>query len=287
LVPKEMEGNWSSEQIASGLQLAQSGVPLVEVTRIMGVSEEVFSTWKAEYAQLFDQLIIRLPGPKQPNDRTNATVGRRIAYLSGSVGGEEVESELRECKLRYSVIDDPAALAGDMLRSGSVLGNFQEPVTWNCLPSDSLPTLKRSSDHAVSTASGGMPHPSRGRLLEKQEAPGDCPQMRHAQRSLLILVSAQIVNPRRDSPQSGVSGGAAFQSGVCSAEIDELRWQMGLAGGGQVDVPITESVGLKFSLDGILDAPIDAIRLFYTSPMDALLLGNLLIRKSDSPTRRA
>jgi predicted NodU family carbamoyl transferase len=62
---------------------------------------------------------------------------------------------------------------------------------------------------------------------------------------------------------------------------------MELADGRRIEVPIIQDVGLKFSLDGILDAPIDAIRAFYTSPVDALLLGNLLIKKSDSPTRRA
>jgi predicted NodU family carbamoyl transferase len=60
-----------------------------------------------------------------------------------------------------------------------------------------------------------------------------------------------------------------------------------MAGRDPIDEPIIPGVGLKFSLDGILDTPIDAIRAFYTSPVDALLLGNFLIRKSDSPARRA
>jgi hypothetical protein len=38
---------------------------------------------------------------------------------------------------------------------------------------------------------------------------------------------------------------------------------------------------VKFRLDGILGALIDAIRAFYTSSMDALLLGSFLIKKSD------
>jgi len=34
---------------------------VVEVTQMMGVSLEVFSSWKAEYAELFDTLISRFP----------------------------------------------------------------------------------------------------------------------------------------------------------------------------------------------------------------------------------
>jgi|SRR6267378_1073416 len=96
-----MESTWSREQIASGLRLAGSGVPVVEVTQMMGVSLKVFSAWKAEYAELFDKLIGRFPEPKQPNNVTQTVGNRRMAYMSGSVGGEEVESELHACKIRY------------------------------------------------------------------------------------------------------------------------------------------------------------------------------------------
>jgi len=251
-----MESTWSREQIASGLRLAASGVPVVEVTQMMGVSLEVFSVWKAEYTELFDKLIGTFPEPKQPSNVTKTVGNRRMAYMSGSVGGEEVESELRECKIRYSVIENAAAIAGELLRSGSLLGNFQKPIYWKDFPSASRPLL-------------------------------DSSQMGQAGESLFILVSAQLVNQEMDSPQSGASRGEAALSGVFSRGIDELRWRTELADGGQIDEAIIRDVAVKFSLDGILDAPIDAIRAFYTSPMDALLLGNFLIKKSDSPSRRA
>jgi len=253
-VYSKMESTWSREQIASGLRLAASGVPVVEVTQMMGVSLEVFSAWKAEYAELFDKLIGTFPEPKQPNNVTKTVGNRRMAYMSGSA--EEVESELHACKIRYSVIENAAAIAGELLRSGSVLGNFQKLIYWKDFPSASRPLL------------GGS-------------------QLGQAGESLFILVSAQLVNQERGSPQSGASRGEAALSGVFSSEIDELRWRADLAGGSQIDEAIIRDVAVKFSLDGILDAPIDAIRAFYTSPMDALLLGNFLIKKSDSPSRRA
>ena len=37
---------------------------------------------------------------------------------------------------------------------------------------------------------------------------------------------------------------------------------------------------MEFSLDAVLDTWMDAIRAFYTSSMDALLLGHVLIQKS-------
>jgi hypothetical protein len=250
-VSSEMTGSWSSEQIASGLRLAESGVPVFEITRMLGVSPDVFFAWKAEYVEIFEKLVIRFAGPNQPNNGTKTTDGRRVAYLSGCAGGKEVENMLRECKLRFSVLENPATVACELLRSGSVLGNIQKPL----------------SGHGLREAGG---------FLTGQ-----------ARMNFFILVSAHIVNPKGDSPQLGAFGGETALSGVVSGEIDELRWRMEMAGGAQIDVPITQDVGLKFSLDGIFDAPIDAVRIFYTSPLDALLLGNLLIKKSEIPTTKA
>ena len=64
---RKMKGSWSREEIASGLRLAGSGVSVAEVTRMMGVSPEVFSAWRTQYAEVLDKLIIRSAGQIQPN----------------------------------------------------------------------------------------------------------------------------------------------------------------------------------------------------------------------------
>jgi carbamoyltransferase len=254
---------------------------------MMGVSPEVFSAWRAEYAEVLDKLIIRSAGQIQPNAVTKTIAGGRIAYLAGCVGGEEIESELRACKLRYAVIENPAAVAGDLLRSGSILGNFQKPISWKCFPMASRPLLEGSSKDALPPPNSELSVSSCGQPFEKQKREADGSQIGQARVSLLVLVSAQIVDLKGRSPRHEASPGETALSGAFSAEVDELRWRTHMAGRDQIDEPIIRGVGLKFSLDGILDTPIDAIRAFYTSPVDALLLGNFLIRKSDSPTRRA
>jgi carbamoyltransferase len=254
---------------------------------MMGVSPEVFSAWRAEYAEVLDKLIIRSAGQIQPNAVTKTIAGGRIAYLTGCVGGEEIESELRACKLRYAVIENPAAVAGDLLRSGSILGNFQESISWTCFPMASRRLLEGSSNDALPPPNSELSVSSSGQPFEKQKREVDGSQIGQERVSLLVLVSAQIVDLKGRSPRHEASPGETALSGAFSAEVDELRWRTHMAGRDQIDEPIIRGVGLKFSLDGILDTPSDAIRAFYTSPVDALLLGNFLIRKSDSPTRRA
>ena len=284
---REVKGSWSKEQIASGLRLAASGVPVTEVTGMMGVSPEIFSAWRAEYAEVFDRLIIRSGGQIKPNPVTNAIVGRKIAYLTSCVGGAEIESELRDCKLPHAVIENPAVVAGDLLKSGNILGNFQESIYWTCFPRASRSLLEGSSKDALPPPNSELTVSSYGQSFDKQRREADGSQIGQASVSLLVLVSAQIVDLKGKSPRHEASCGETALSGAFSEEVDELRWRTHMAGRDHIDEPIIRGVGLKFSLEGILDTPIDAIRAFYTSPVDALLLGNFLIKKSDSPARRA
>lgn len=277
-----MERTWSREQIASGLRLAGSGVPVIDITQMMGVSPEVFYAWKAEYIELFDKLITRLPEPKQTNNVSKTVGTRRIAYMSGCIGAEEVESELRACKLKFSVIENAAAIAGELLRSGSVLGNFQKPSCWKAFPSASSPLHEGSFEQVLPRTKSGLSYSNCEQISENRVRGTGGSQMGKPKESAFILVSAQVVNQTKDPLRVGASGGETTLSGVVGEEINELRWRGDLADDGQIDEPIIWDVSLKFSLDGILDAPIDAIRAFYTSPMDALLLGNFLIKKSDS-----
>jgi hypothetical protein len=66
------------------------------------------------------------------------------------------------------LIEDVAAVAGELLGSGSVLGNFQQPTFWNC-----------------------------GRISEKKVRETDGSQMGQAGEGLFILVSAKIVNQKK------------------------------------------------------------------------------------------
>ena len=46
------KSKFSEEQIAYTLRLAESGTPVADVCRQMGISEATFYVWKKKYAQL-------------------------------------------------------------------------------------------------------------------------------------------------------------------------------------------------------------------------------------------
>ena len=238
---RRIECKWPKEQIASALRLAGAGVPVVEVARMMGTTPGMVSGWKEEYSSLFDRLVRK--SAEQLDNTTGCVRIKRMAYLSGCTAGEEVESELRACKLRYSVIENVTAVARELLRSGNVLANLQRPVY-----------SEDASSPCLRPAAGSSP-------IDRESA------------NFLILVNAQL-------SQTNGSASETMLSGAVKGQIDELRWRTFVGNNVKLDEPILQDIAIEFSLDAVLDTWMDAIRAFYTSSMDALLLGHVLIQKS-------
>jgi hypothetical protein len=240
----EIEPSWSREQIASAIRLTAAGVSEKEVLAMMGVSSSVFSAWKSAYAQTFRKL--------------TKTVGvRRVAYFSAWLGHQlEVESALQACKIGYSVVGNWAEAVRELVKSGFLLANLQAPVQAESSAPIPSSSFNGSSSHATPTSH------------QNEERP-------------LMLVSVQGLDQEDLSVQPGIPADERKIAGAVSTRIDELMWSTCLGYRGPMDESIVGGVPMRFSLEAILDGPVDAIRIFFTSSMDVLLLGNCLIQKSE------
>ena len=63
------KSRFSEEQIAYALRLAESGTPVVDVCRQIGVSEATYYTWKKKYADLGVTELRRLKMLEDENSR--------------------------------------------------------------------------------------------------------------------------------------------------------------------------------------------------------------------------
>ena len=135
------------------------------------------------------------------------------------------------------------AVARELLRSGNVLANLQRPV------------------YGEDASSTFLPPPAGSSPIDRESA------------NFLILVNAQLAQTSRSASETVLSGSV-------KGEIDELRWRTFVGNNVKLDEPILQDIAMEFSLDAVLDTWMDAIRAFYTSSMDALLLGHVLIQKS-------
>jgi hypothetical protein len=101
-----------------------------------------------------------------------------------------------------------------------------------------------------------------------------------AMASTLALVSVTPLHYADGASQNCASSQDTGITGALSAEINELRWRTHSKTHGTADELISQDLAMMFSLEAILSSSTEAIRIFYTSGMDALLLGNWLVEKT-------
>jgi putative transposase len=65
---------FTEEQIAFALRQAESGTPVVEIVRKLGVSEQTFYRWKRQYAGLGVSELRRLKSLEEENRKLKALV---------------------------------------------------------------------------------------------------------------------------------------------------------------------------------------------------------------------
>ncbi len=69
-----MKKRFTEEQIVFALKQAETGVPIGEITRKMGVSEPTFYRWKKQYAGLGINEVRRLKQLEEENRRLKGLV---------------------------------------------------------------------------------------------------------------------------------------------------------------------------------------------------------------------
>lgn len=65
---------FTEEQIAFALRQAESGTPVVEIVRKLGISEQTFYRWKRQYAGLGVSELRRLKALEEENRKLKALV---------------------------------------------------------------------------------------------------------------------------------------------------------------------------------------------------------------------
>ena len=76
------KSRFTEEQIAYALRLADSGTPVVDVCRQIGVSEATYYTWKKKYADLGVTELRRLRMLEDENARLKRIVAEQALDIS-------------------------------------------------------------------------------------------------------------------------------------------------------------------------------------------------------------
>jgi carbamoyltransferase len=214
-------------------------------------------------------------GGKLPNKRM------RHAYLGPSFDDDTIEVVLRTYKLRYTRLQDPGEAAAGLLSQGKILGWFQGRMEFGprALGSRSIladprdPEMNAKVNNAVKFREWWRPFaPSL-----KKEAAGD--YLESATDSPFMVLTAQVRPEKRSVIPSVTHIDGSARPQTVEKEINPLYWRLIDEFGKRTGVPVLMNTSFNLRGEAIVHTPTDAVRTFFSSGMDALVIGSFLVEK--------
>jgi carbamoyltransferase len=205
----------------------------------------------------------------------------RQVYLGSEYEDAEIENVLATYKIRFIRLDDPAQTSAELLAQGKIIGWFQGRMEFgpralgnrSILADPRDPEMNSKVNNAVKFREGWRPF-APSLLVEVAsdflETATDSPFM--------ILTSPVKSQKRRVIPAvTHVDGSARPQT--VEQEVNPLYWRLIKAFGERTGVPVIMNTSFNLRGEPIVCSPTDAVRTFYSSGIDALVIGNYLVEK--------
>jgi carbamoyltransferase len=205
----------------------------------------------------------------------------RHAYLGPSFHDAAIETALRTYKLPYTRLQDPAAVAAELLAKGKILGWFQGRMEFGprALGSRSIladprdPEMNSKVNNAVKFREWWRPFaPSL-----KKEAAGE--YLESATDSPFMILTAQVRPEKRAVIPSVTHVDGSARPQTVEKEINLLYWRLLDEFEKRTGVPVIMNTSFNLRGEAIVHTPTDAVRTFFSSGMDALVIGNFLVDK--------
>ncbi len=214
-------------------------------------------------------------------DRDNRLPSRamRHAYFGPSFDDGAIEIALKTYKLRYTHVSDPAGAAAQLLSEGKILGWFQGRMEFgpralggrSILADPRDPEMTVKVNNAVKFREWWRPFaPSM-----KRETAGEF--VESATDSPFMILTAQV---RREMQNvipavTHVDGSARPQT--VEQTTNPLYWRLIDEFGKRTGVPVVMNTSFNLRGEAIVNTPTDAIRTFFSSGMDGLVIGSFLV----------
>ncbi|MGH9675925.1 MAG: carbamoyltransferase family protein, partial [Candidatus Acidiferrum sp.] len=205
----------------------------------------------------------------------------RHAYYGPSFDDVAIETALRTYKLRYTRLTDPAVTAAELLSQGKILGWFQGRMEFgpralgnrSILADPRDPEMNTKVNNAVKFREWWRPFaPS-----FKKEAAGE--YLESATDSPFMILTAQVRLEKRSVIPSVTHVDGSARPQTVEKEINPLYWRLIDEFGKRTGVPVVMNTSFNLRGEAIVHTPTDAIRTFFSSGMDALVIGSFLVEK--------
>jgi len=205
----------------------------------------------------------------------------RHAYLGPEFDDEAIETALKIYKLKYARLSNVAVAAAELLSKGKILGWFQGRMEFGprALGSRSIladprdPEMNVKVNNAVKFREWWRPFaPSM-----KKEAAGE--YLESASDSPFMILTAQVRPEKRAVIPSVTHVDGSARPQTVEKEINPLYWRLIDEFDKRTGVPVLMNTSFNLRGEPIVHTPTNAIRTFFSSGMDALVIGSFLVEK--------
>ncbi len=205
----------------------------------------------------------------------------RQVYLGAAFEDSEIEKVLRTYKLRSTQLCDVAGTTADLLAAGKIIGWFQGRMEFGprALGSRSIladprdPEMNAKVNNAVKFREWWRPFaPS---LLA--ESAGD--YLESAVDSPFMILTSQVKPEKRSVIPSVTHVDGSARPQTVEESVNPLYWRVIKEFGQRTGVPVIMNTSFNLRGEPIVCTPTDAIRTFFSSGMDALIIGSFMVEK--------
>ena len=205
----------------------------------------------------------------------------RQVYLGSAFEDAEIEKVLRTYKLRWTRLGDAADTTAELLAAGKIIGWFQGrmefgPRALGCrsiLADPRDPDMNNKVNNAVKFREWWRPFaPS---MLA--EAAGDF--LESAVDSPFMILTSPVKPEKRSVIPSVTHVDGSARPQTVEEKINPLYWRVIKKFGERTGVPVIMNTSFNLRGEAIVNSPTDAIRTFFSSGMDALVIGSFLVEK--------
>ena len=205
----------------------------------------------------------------------------RHAYLGAENSDEEIEKALTTYKLRATRVSDPAAAAAEMLANGKILGWVQGRMEFgpralgarSILADPRDPEMNAKVNNAVKFREWWRPFaPS---MLA--EVAGE--YIESATDSPFMILTAQVKPEKRSVIPSVTHVDGSARPQTVEQDVNPLYWRLIREFGNRTGVPVVMNTSFNLRGEPIVSTPTDAVRTFFSSGMDALVIGSFVVEK--------
>ena len=205
----------------------------------------------------------------------------RHEYWGPCFDDEAVESALRTYKLRYTGLPDPASTAAKLLSQGKILGWFQARMEFGPRALGSRSILADPRDPEMNAkVNNAVKFREWWRAFApsfKKEAAGE--YLESATDSPFMILTAQVRAEKRGVIPSVTHVDGSARPQTVEKEINPLYWRLIDEFGKRTRVPVIMNTSFNLRGEAIVHTPTDATRTFFSSGMDALVIGSFLVEK--------